>query len=135
MRFHRTSRLHYTSIWRCFIALCYCLLIRTHVPHTSSPYTESLSQQFRPARRSPGCIRNTSICVSMVTVISSRTHRPQVYRSVPHASDNFFSVRLLDVRIFQKLFLYSEYKRPPLWSSGQSSWLQIRRRGFDSRHY
>jgi hypothetical protein len=25
--------------------------------------------------------------------------------------------------------------RPPLWSSGQSSWLQIRRTGFDSRHY
>jgi hypothetical protein len=25
-------------------------------------------------------------------------------------------------------------KRPPLWSSGQSSWLQIRRPGFDSRH-
>jgi hypothetical protein len=24
---------------------------------------------------------------------------------------------------------------PPLWSSGQSSWLQIRRLGFDSRHY
>jgi hypothetical protein len=24
---------------------------------------------------------------------------------------------------------------PPLWSSGQSSWLQIRRPGFDSRHY
>jgi hypothetical protein len=27
------------------------------------------------------------------------------------------------------------YLRPPLWSSGQSSWLQIRRSGFDSRHY
>jgi hypothetical protein len=27
------------------------------------------------------------------------------------------------------------YLRPPLWSSGQSSWLQIRRPGFDSRHY
>jgi hypothetical protein len=27
------------------------------------------------------------------------------------------------------------YVRPPLWSSGQSSWLQIRRPGFDSRHY
>jgi hypothetical protein len=26
-------------------------------------------------------------------------------------------------------------KKPPLWSSGQSSWLQIRRPGFDSRHY
>jgi hypothetical protein len=25
--------------------------------------------------------------------------------------------------------------RPPLWSSGQSSWLQIRKPGFDSRHY
>jgi hypothetical protein len=26
-------------------------------------------------------------------------------------------------------------RRPPLWSSGQSSWLQIRRPGLDSRHY
>jgi hypothetical protein len=26
-------------------------------------------------------------------------------------------------------------ERPPLWSSDQSSWLQIRRPGFDSRHY
>jgi hypothetical protein len=25
--------------------------------------------------------------------------------------------------------------RPPVWSSGQSSWLQIRRPGFDSQHY
>jgi hypothetical protein len=25
--------------------------------------------------------------------------------------------------------------RPALWSSGQSSWLQVRRPGFDSRHY
>jgi hypothetical protein len=24
---------------------------------------------------------------------------------------------------------------PPLWPSGQSSWLQIRMHGFDSRHY
>jgi hypothetical protein len=24
---------------------------------------------------------------------------------------------------------------PPLWSSGESSWLQIRRPGLDSRHY
>jgi hypothetical protein len=27
------------------------------------------------------------------------------------------------------------YSGPPLWSSGQSSWLQIRRSGFDCRHY
>jgi hypothetical protein len=33
--------------------------------------------------------------------------------------------------------LYNLYGfgRPPLWSSGQSSWLQIRMPGFDSRHY
>jgi hypothetical protein len=27
------------------------------------------------------------------------------------------------------------YRIPPLWSSGQSSWLQIERPGFYSRHY
>jgi hypothetical protein len=27
------------------------------------------------------------------------------------------------------------YVRPPLWSGGQSSWLQIKRCGFDSRHF
>jgi hypothetical protein len=30
---------------------------------------------------------------------------------------------------------YVEEIRPPLWSSGQSSWLQIQRPKFDSRHY
>jgi hypothetical protein len=30
---------------------------------------------------------------------------------------------------------YVEESRPPLWSSGQSFWLQIRRPGFDSQHY
>jgi hypothetical protein len=32
-------------------------------------------------------------------------------------------------------FIYVEESRPPLWSSGQSSWLQIQRPGFDSRRY
>jgi hypothetical protein len=30
---------------------------------------------------------------------------------------------------------YVEESRPPLWYSDQSSWLQIWRLGFDSRHY
>jgi hypothetical protein len=30
---------------------------------------------------------------------------------------------------------YVEESRPPLWSSGQSSWLQTQMFGFDSRHY
>jgi hypothetical protein len=34
------------------------------------------------------------------------------------------------------LYAYTPYIYiPPLWSSGQSSWLQIQRSGFDSRHY
>jgi hypothetical protein len=35
------------------------------------------------------------------------------------------------------LLFYHEIKStgPPLWSSGQSYWLEIRRPGFDSRHY
>jgi hypothetical protein len=32
-------------------------------------------------------------------------------------------------------YFHMLYYRPPLWSSGQSSWLLIRRPGFDSRHY
>jgi hypothetical protein len=32
-------------------------------------------------------------------------------------------------------FWRSQRRRPPLWSSGQSSWLQIQRSGFDFRHY
>jgi hypothetical protein len=35
---------------------------------------------------------------------------------------------------FQFKFKYLG-ERPPLWSSGQSFWLQIRRPGFDSRNY
>jgi hypothetical protein len=31
--------------------------------------------------------------------------------------------------------ILQKQRRPPMWSSGQSSWLQIRRPGFDSRHY
>jgi hypothetical protein len=33
------------------------------------------------------------------------------------------------------LLKYKTGSRPPLWSSCQSSWLQIQRSGFDSRHY
>jgi hypothetical protein len=36
-----------------------------------------------------------------------------------------------------KIYFYSNTVlfRPPLWSSGQSFWLQIQRPGFDSRCY
>jgi hypothetical protein len=37
-------------------------------------------------------------------------------------------------RNFNKIAFHIK-KRLPLWSSGQSSWLQIQRSGFDSRYY
>jgi hypothetical protein len=40
------------------------------------------------------------------------------------------------VELSRNLYLLSVvWEGPPLWSSCQSSWLQIRRPGFDSRHY
>jgi hypothetical protein len=42
------------------------------------------------------------------------------------------AVLLLLCLTFTESFIYV---RPPLWSSGQSSWLQIRRPGFDSWQY
>jgi hypothetical protein len=41
----------------------------------------------------------------------------------------------LNCHFLSNNFLSCNIIRPPLWSSGQSSWLQIRRPGFDSRHY
>jgi hypothetical protein len=35
----------------------------------------------------------------------------------------------------RKFHLLPFIERPSLWSSGQSSWLQIRRPGYESRHY
>jgi hypothetical protein len=50
------------------------------------------------------------------------------------ANDKKFSfIRLL--RIVSFFPFRASCPRPPLWSSGQSSWIQIRRPGFDSRHY
>jgi hypothetical protein len=41
----------------------------------------------------------------------------------------YIFVFLNDLVILEAILL------PPLWSNGQSFWLQIRRPGFDSRHY
>jgi hypothetical protein len=40
-----------------------------------------------------------------------------------------------DVNVMSTLYRAIAHWGPPLWSSGQSSWLQIWRPGFDSRHY
>jgi hypothetical protein len=51
-----------------------------------------------------------------------------------------FNIREQKINNLEIFFEFSFLKvvsfgRPPLWSSGQSCSLQIRRSGFDSRHY
>jgi hypothetical protein len=43
--------------------------------------------------------------------------------------------RLRNVTIVSYFYYLILPKRPPLWSSGQSSWLQIQRSGLHSRRY
>jgi hypothetical protein len=56
-----------------------------------------------------------------------------------HSVKNILSSRLLSksvrIRIYEIIFLPVVLCGPPLWSSGQSSWLRIQRSGFDSRYY
>jgi hypothetical protein len=37
--------------------------------------------------------------------------------------------------VWTEFICYVEESRPPLWSGGQNSWLQIQSSGFDSRRY
>jgi hypothetical protein len=46
----------------------------------------------------------------------------------------FYYQQFRNFSLVLNLYAFVVY-RPPLWSSGQSSWLQIRRPGFDSRNY
>jgi hypothetical protein len=65
------------------------------------------------------------------------------YRTVTGAQRYFVTysapsdeVLVIEVKMKKKnIKIVSVNKSPPLWYSGQSSWLQIRRPGFDSRHY
>jgi hypothetical protein len=47
---------------------------------------------------------------------------------------NFINSAVTILTPFHWLPIFHIYG-PPLWSSGHSSWLQIQRSGFDSRHY
>jgi hypothetical protein len=42
---------------------------------------------------------------------------------------------VLQITVYLFILICFDVNRPPLWSSGQSSRLQIQRSGFDSRHY
>jgi hypothetical protein len=49
--------------------------------------------------------------------------------------DNSSLYRVSYTDFFFFIYVFSAVERPPLLSSGQSSWLQIRRPGFDFQHY
>jgi hypothetical protein len=59
--------------------------------------------------------------------------------SIPHCPDTLLGdggeVVSLTHRIYNNNNNNNNNNKYSLWSSGQSSWLQIRRPGFDSRHY
>jgi hypothetical protein len=46
-----------------------------------------------------------------------------------------YQQRVAIAYIYIYIYIYIYKQRLPLWSSGQSSWLQIQRPEFDSRHY
>jgi hypothetical protein len=48
---------------------------------------------------------------------------------------NYFVMQGCYIPIIPHVCLLLHNIRPPLWSSSQSSWLQIQRSGFDSRRY
>jgi hypothetical protein len=58
------------------------------------------------------------------TIITQRTR-----------SFSFVTQSLDSAQWASRIWIVSSNLWPPLWSSGQSSWLQIRRPGFNSRHY
>jgi hypothetical protein len=49
--------------------------------------------------------------------------------------ENVSQFRYFRMAVTNQNFILKQIKRPPLWSSGQSSWLQIQRPRFDSWHY
>jgi hypothetical protein len=55
----------------------------------------------------------------------------KIFRNIKHKFIQFWSEEKNRTNLKP---IYSGL-RPPLWSSGQGSWLQIQRCGFDSRRY
>jgi hypothetical protein len=63
-----------------------------------------------------------------------KPHMKPTVESFPIALNTPYIVQQMDKVSFTINYKYCD-TGPPLWSSGQSSWLQIRRPGFDSWHY
>jgi hypothetical protein len=80
--------------------------------------------------------RDMEVCVSLFGLFSCRVGRGLATdrSTLQSVFPTVFTIKNLENRTRQNKRV-SSYYWPPLWSSGQSSWLEIRRPGFDSRHY
>jgi hypothetical protein len=77
---------------------------------------------------------------TLVRVVTSHAAKirtaSQLQGSTIEVIKRFCKFSLLQPRLCPtSISLLPQSERPPLWSSGHSSWLQIQRSGFDSWHY
>jgi hypothetical protein len=60
-------------------------------------------------------------------VVAVKNNAAFIYKIIPEFKNNLISeVSKIGSRVV--------FSGPPLWSSGQSTWLQMQKSGFDSRH-
>jgi hypothetical protein len=75
-------------------------------------------------------VQNSENKIMLVVTSCTRSVNPIVIANLVY--DNSLS---RDISIHLFIWRLWHKHRPPLWSSGQCSWLQIQRSGFDSRRY
>jgi hypothetical protein len=114
------NRLLNTHTW----SVQYCFLQYYPMQSDRSPALQSnvlllLSRSKNPSRQQ-SALRSLPLAGCLIGFQSSTLKTETIYSSERHIPEYMF-------------FIFAV--RPPLWSSGQSSWLQIQRPRFDSRRY
>jgi hypothetical protein len=123
----------------------------TRAPHSSlSFFLPSFNMAIPPQRANfqfhiaheVSSIFSHNITYNSVTILCTQhtgvLQNARLHLLLQNSQDNIFRLNVFLKKKKKKKTPWaesaSELYRPPLWSSGQSSWLQIRRPGFDSRH-
>jgi hypothetical protein len=77
--------------------------------------------------------QNSCICLILIKVSNQYLYR--LCGLVVRVPGCWTEIYCVSCEVRTEFICYVEESRPPLCSSGQSSWLQSQRSGFDSRHY
>jgi hypothetical protein len=78
--------------------------------------------------------RDSRTLTQWLTLVLSKGPNREVVSPLSPEDGNRFSFRNVLFSIYLEFWMMGKaHKRPPLWSSGQNSWLEILRPGFDSR--